>query len=410
MKPEIKKLTHQAFMELPEVQKFLHVVIDLLDKDGKPTNQIPAPNVILYCYQHLPIRGTEFIEYYNLDANNREDWYNFIAASKIFLKAWTPTELKADPSKGQRYLNTVSSFFPVDDFILKQREYKKHVDLILQWYKGKKTNLLNITPNTDWMRDWIDLSDINWQLKKSALHYRFKVAPDGVESGIEKDEYREWDDFVSLCYTQLYQQLSQIDKCIICRNLFQKSRNSHVYCSPECRQVPDSRKKSKQLDKIHQELCELIDEWLGPKQESDWIDANSLAMDLSKEFKIGLVYQNDLDSQNISDGLRWQFRDHGISLSDNATSKREGNKWLITNENKTYIAKKEKGIINIIRKTFLLDKRSPARSLGRYLKKPKKEEKKNIIQPFENKLKEEKKIIIQTREKRKNNEYKFLRI
>lgn len=193
-----------------------------------------------------------------------------------------------------------------------------------------------------------------------------------------------------------------IDKCKICKNLFKPNRNNHTYCSPECRQAVDSRNKGKQSDKIHQELCELIDEWLGPKQESDWVDTLGLAGDLSKEFSIGFGYQNDLDRKNISEGLQWQFKDNGISLSDNATIsiRDESSRWLITDKNKTYIIKKEKGGLNIIRKTFLLDKISPSKSLGSYFNQPK----------FEHKLEEEKKIIIQSRQKRKNKECNFLRI
>jgi hypothetical protein len=201
-----------------------------------------------------------------------------------------------------------------------------------------------------------------------------------------------------------------MDKCIICNKLFKKNKSNHVYCSPKCRQVPDTNKKSEAKDDIHQKLCELIDEWMGPKQESEWIDANSLAWVLSEMFSIGSGYQKDLDRGNISDGLRWQLKENGLSISDNATSKRKGNEWLITDEDKAYIIKKEKGELNIYRKTFLLDKDSPSKSIGRYLENKKKTEEKKETK-FEDKLKEKKKIIIDRRQKGKDSqEYKFIRM
>lgn len=402
MKPEIKKLTHQAFMELPKKKRIHHTVIDLLDEDDNPIHEIPAPKIV--CFYRLsspPITGTEFIEYYYLDSKNRDAWYNFIA-TKVFLNL----NLPPGAAKKKYYHNTDALLFSVGDLIVNQGFFKQHVDLLLKLHKGGKITYsgggggMRYAPNShnpSTLPDWMQFTDIKSKIEKCALRYKIEQ----TSNGIEIKEYETYDDFLSLCYLQLVRELPKIDNCIICKKLFRMNRSNQIYCSPECSQVPDSRKKSETKDEIHQEFYDLIDEWLGPKQESDWMDGKRLAWDLSEMFSIGLAYQKDLDNKNISAGLRWQFEDNGISLSDNAnvTIKSKGREWLINDEDKAYIIKKEEEL-NIYRKTFLLDKRSPSKSIGTRLNKTE----------FEDKLKEKKKIIIQTREKRKNDEYKFLRI
>lgn len=55
-----------------------------------------------------------------------------------------------------------------------------------------------------------------------------------------------------------------------------------------------------------------------------------------------------LDNEDISETLRQEFKDHNISLSDDAfvTVKEKGMEWL-TDGDKTYMAKKQGDKLNI---------------------------------------------------------------
>jgi len=59
--------------------------------------------------------------------------------------------------------------------------------------------------------------------------------------------------------------------------------------------------------------------------------------------------QIDLDNEIISEGLRQEFENNGISLSANATVFREeeGSRWLITDKNQKYAVRKEENKLNI---------------------------------------------------------------
>ena len=78
-----------------------------------------------------------------------------------------------------------------------------------------------------------------------------------------------------------------------------------------------------------------------------------LKLDLSETtellFSIGLEFQSDLDNVAISEGLRQEFENNGTPLSQNATisiEKTDG-RWLITDNNKMYTARKEEDKLNI---------------------------------------------------------------
>lgn len=66
-------------------------------------------------------------------------------------------------------------------------------------------------------------------------------------------------------------------------------------------------------------------------------------------FSISAEFQSDLDNEDISEVLRQEFKDHNISLSDDAfvTVKEKGMEWLITDGDKTYMAKKQGDKLNI---------------------------------------------------------------
>jgi photosystem II stability/assembly factor-like uncharacterized protein len=66
-------------------------------------------------------------------------------------------------------------------------------------------------------------------------------------------------------------------------------------------------------------------------------------------FSIGLEFQSDLDSQNISEGLRQEFKKEEISLSDRATVSIEetGSKWLIADNRRMYSIRKGEDALNI---------------------------------------------------------------
>ena len=66
-------------------------------------------------------------------------------------------------------------------------------------------------------------------------------------------------------------------------------------------------------------------------------------------FSIGLKFQSDLDSKNISEGLLQEFENKGASLSDKATISIEEtrDRWLITDVRQVYSIRREEDRLNI---------------------------------------------------------------
>lgn len=73
-------------------------------------------------------------------------------------------------------------------------------------------------------------------------------------------------------------------------------------------------------------------------------------------FNIGLEFQGDLDDGSISDELRQEFGNNGVSLAQNVmiSIEKEGSEWLITDEdgNKQYTVRKEESELNIYGNSF----------------------------------------------------------
>jgi len=73
-------------------------------------------------------------------------------------------------------------------------------------------------------------------------------------------------------------------------------------------------------------------------------------------FSIDPGYQTDLDDESISEELRREFGNNGISLSQDATvsTEKRDTEWLITKiiNKKTYIIRKEEGRLNIYHKDY----------------------------------------------------------
>ncbi|MBC8459219.1 MAG: T9SS type A sorting domain-containing protein [Deltaproteobacteria bacterium] len=66
-------------------------------------------------------------------------------------------------------------------------------------------------------------------------------------------------------------------------------------------------------------------------------------------FSVDLKFQSDLDNDIVSEDLRQEFENNGISLSDNITVSIEekGSRWLIIDKNKVYPVRKEESKLNI---------------------------------------------------------------
>ena len=66
-------------------------------------------------------------------------------------------------------------------------------------------------------------------------------------------------------------------------------------------------------------------------------------------FSVELPFQSDLDNGTTSEDLQQQFENNEIPLSQNATVsiKEKGSRWLITDNKKTYVVKKEEDRLNI---------------------------------------------------------------
>jgi len=60
-------------------------------------------------------------------------------------------------------------------------------------------------------------------------------------------------------------------------------------------------------------------------------------------FNIALESQDDLDSDTLSDGLRQEFRNKGVSLGQDAmiSTGQSANEWLIHSNNRSYVVKEE---------------------------------------------------------------------
>lgn len=80
-----------------------------------------------------------------------------------------------------------------------------------------------------------------------------------------------------------------------------------------------------------------------PAIEITKVEANKL------QFSIGLEFQGNLDNSIIMEDLKQEFKNNGISLSENAAILIEeiGSRWLINDENKKYTVKKEENKLNI---------------------------------------------------------------
>jgi RNA polymerase sigma factor (sigma-70 family) len=75
--------------------------------------------------------------------------------------------------------------------------------------------------------------------------------------------------------------------------------------------------------------------------------AGKTFVEVSSLYGIDPKFQSDLDSSSISEELRKELEDKGISLSDNA--KVSGGTWQISDEGKRYIVKKERDKLNVYR-------------------------------------------------------------
>jgi len=80
-----------------------------------------------------------------------------------------------------------------------------------------------------------------------------------------------------------------------------------------------------------------------PDIEITKVEANKL------QFSIGSEFQGNLDNNIIPEDLMQEFKNNGISLSENAVISIEeiGSSWLINDENKNYTIKKEENKLNI---------------------------------------------------------------
>lgn len=76
---------------------------------------------------------------------------------------------------------------------------------------------------------------------------------------------------------------------------------------------------------------------------------------------IGVEFKDDLDNKTISKGLREEFRNKGLSLSQNsAVSIQEmGNKWLITDNKNAYTVMRKKNKLRVYTKLRFLDIHKP---------------------------------------------------
>ncbi len=73
-------------------------------------------------------------------------------------------------------------------------------------------------------------------------------------------------------------------------------------------------------------------------------------------FNVEMAVQSDLDNGIVSRGLRQEFEDNGILLSnDPLVSKETDVRWSITDGNKTYIIKKRTAGLNIYEQTYDID-------------------------------------------------------
>lgn len=71
-----------------------------------------------------------------------------------------------------------------------------------------------------------------------------------------------------------------------------------------------------------------------------------------KLFSLGLEFQNELDKGSISTKLRQEFKNNGISLSENTTIKESNNEWLIADAHKAYSVRKQKGQLYVYSDKF----------------------------------------------------------
>jgi predicted PurR-regulated permease PerM len=82
-----------------------------------------------------------------------------------------------------------------------------------------------------------------------------------------------------------------------------------------------------------------------------WNELKDLQTSISASllFSIDPQFQSDLDSNNISEGLRQEFEKNRISLSQNATVSidRQESKWVIVHADKTYTVSKEGEKLNV---------------------------------------------------------------
>ena len=88
-----------------------------------------------------------------------------------------------------------------------------------------------------------------------------------------------------------------------------------------------------------------------------FIGTNQAVIRTKMLFRIGLEFQNDLDSRNISQRLLREFENKGNSLSGKAAVSvgKTGERWLITDVQKVYSIRKEDDRLSIYRTESLLE-------------------------------------------------------
>jgi hypothetical protein len=245
---DIEEFNHDDFFKLPKKKRVQHLVIDLFDENGKVwRDKPPAPKIKAVKFEKIPNKVSWeniYLDFYNLDVENREACYEFIIQNGIMYV-----------EERKKYDESGAAIFTAGDLQSYHFLYKKHFDFLIQEDSAERlkrdfeqlekedTGGAGFSPGGVVYRPFQIYHEINEHLKRCHLML-----------GLDEDEenyyyYRDHkcEDFLALAYLQLCQSVSDNKKhtvCPHCGEVFSTLNLNKKYCNDDCRKKFNDKKRS----------------------------------------------------------------------------------------------------------------------------------------------------------------------
>lgn len=231
----IEEFSYADFLQLPDKERIKYSIIDLLDEKGNVWyDKPPAPRIKVVKLKLFSNTSREnlYLDFYNLNAGNREACYEFIIQHSI---AYV---------EKKRYDESKAPIFTVNDLLSYHDLYKIHLDFLIQEGSAEKLarDIEQFMEGDGGMvapyPPYFSYADINKHLERCHLTLRWLKDKDNFYYYKDHD----CEDFLALCYFQLVdtiinKQNIRFVTCDRCGKMFTTQREDQKYCSQRCQKL-----------------------------------------------------------------------------------------------------------------------------------------------------------------------------